>query len=258
MPAIKQPLLSVCLSIALLAIVTILLTACSDDPDTRASAGGDSPTSSPTSGPSGDLVQATRLADVATSDTLLTPGRYAMGFSSDQADVPMVVIDVPAGYRGRGDGFEISSEEGGFRHFDTWTVAEVAEQPCGGTDWVDPGPGVDDLADAFAALPVWESTEPAPTTIGGHEGVSMELNVPAEIPAECHGDLLSWRDHSGSTQGIDLGKTQRLWIVDVDGHRLMMVAGYFPGPEGPTPTQVEEMTQMAASAAFADYDQIAP
>ena len=39
MPAIKQPLLSVYPSIALLAIIAILLTACSDDPDTRASAG---------------------------------------------------------------------------------------------------------------------------------------------------------------------------------------------------------------------------
>ena len=180
-------------------------------------------------------MQATRLADVAAADTLLTPGPYAMGFSSDQADAPMVVIDVPAGYRGRGDGYEISAEEGGFRHFDTWTVAEVAAQPCGGTAWVDPGPSVDDLADALAALPVWESTEPAPRTIGGYEGVFMELNVPSDIPAKCQGELHSWREHLGGTQGIGPGKTQRLWIVDVDGHRLMLVVGYFPGPEGPTP-----------------------
>ena len=169
-------------------------------------------------------------------DTLLTPGPYAMGFSSDQADAPMVVIDVPAGYRGRGDGYEICGRgRRGFRHFDTWTVAEVAAQPCGGTAWVDPGPSVDDLADALAALPVWESTQPAPRTIGGYEGVFMELNVPADIPAKCQGELHSWRDHPGGTQGIGPGKTQRLWIVDVDGHRLMFVAGYFPGPEGPTP-----------------------
>ena len=78
-----------------LATIAILLPACSDDPDTPASAGEDSPPSSP---PSGDLVQATRLADAA-ADTALTPGRYAIGFSSDQADAPMVLIDVPAGYR---------------------------------------------------------------------------------------------------------------------------------------------------------------
>ena len=139
---------------------------------------------------------ATRLADVA-ADTALAPGRYAMGFSSDQADAPMALIDVPAGYRGGGDGYEIAAEEDGigFRHFGTWTVAEVAEQPCGDTAWVDPGPSVDNLADALAALPVWESTQPAPVTVGGHEGVFMELNVPADIPAKCQGEPLSWRDH---------------------------------------------------------------
>lgn len=237
-----------------LATIAILLTACSDDPDTRASA-GDSPTSSP----SGDLVRATRLAD-ATADSALTPGRYAMDLSSDQADAPMVLIDVPAGYWGGGDGYEIVAEEDGvgFRHFGTWNVAEVAAQPCGDTAWVDPGPSVDDLADALAALPVWESTRPAPKTVGGHEGVFMEFNVPADIPARCQGEPLSWRDHGGGTQGIGPGKTQRLWIVDVDGHRLMLIAGYFPGPEGPTRRQVDEMTQMAEGATFVDADQVAP
>ena len=174
-------------------------------------------------------MQATRLADVAASDALLTPGLYAMGFSSDHADVPMVVIDVPAGYRGRGDGYEISAEEGGFRRFDTWTVADVATQPCGDTAWVDPGPGVRDLADALAALPVWESTRPAPRTIGGYEAVFMELNVPRDTPATCLDELRSWREHSGGTQG-----------------------------NGPTPQLVEEMTEMAEGAKFVDADRIAP
>ncbi len=237
-----------------LATIAILLTACSDDTGTGSSAGEDSPPSSP----SGDLVQVTRLAD--TTAGALPPGQYAIGFSSDQPDAPMVLIDVPAGYLGGGDGYEIMAEEDGigFRHFDTWTVAEVAAKPCGDPAWVDPGPSVDDLADALAALPVWESTRPAPMTVGGHEGVFMEFNVPANIPARCQGELLSWRDHLGGTQGIGTGKTQRLWIVDVDGHRLMLIAGYFPGPDGPTPRQVKEMTQMAEGATFVDADQVAP
>lgn len=239
---------------AALAVVAILLTGCNDDSGTRAGTGADSPPSSS----SGDLVQATRLADVAAVDTPLTPGRYAMGFASEQADAPMVVVDVPAGYLGRGDGYEITAEEGGFRHFDTWTVADVATQSCGDTSWVDPGPSVGDLADALAELPVWESTRPTPTTVGGHEGVVMELNVPARIPARCHGELYSWREHTGGTQGIGAGKTQHLWIVDVDGHRLMLVLGYFPGPGGPGRDLVDEMVQMAEGATFVDADQVAP
>lgn len=233
---------------ALLATLAILFISCSADGDE--SGGEDSPP--------GDLVQATRLTEVAEADALLTPGLYAMGFASDLADSPMVVIDVPAGYTGRGDGYEISAMEGSFRHFDTWTVADVARRPCGGTTWADPGPSVDDLAEALAALPVWETTEPAPVTIGGYEGVFMELNVPATIPARCAGTLDSWREHTGGTQGIGEGKVQRLWIVDVDGQRLMLVAGFFPGPDGPSRRQIDEMTQMAEGATFVDADQIAP
>ncbi len=255
MPATTKPVPSAWLRLALLAIIATLLTACSDDTKNRASAAEESPPASP----SGDVVQATRLADMA-ADTPLTPGRYAIGFFSDEADVPLALIDVPAGYVGGGDGYEMSTEEDGigYRHFDTWTVAQVAAQPCGDSAWVDPGPSVDDLADALAALPVWESTQPVPRTIGGHEGVFMELNVPADLPAECRGEPLSWRDHWGGTQGVGAGKTQCLWIVDVDGHRLMFLAGYFPGPEAPTPRQVDELTTMAEGATFVDADQVAP
>ena len=240
---------------ATLAAFVVVLTACSSDADQGGSAGEDSPASSQ----SGGLVQATRLTDAA-GDAALAPGWYAIGFSSDQPDAPMVLIEVPAGYQGRGDGYEIAADDdgGSFRHLDTWTVAEVATQPCGDTAWVDPGPGVDDLADALAALPIWESTRPVPRTIGGHEGVFMELNVPADIPAECPGTLVSWRDHLGGTQGIGPGKRQLLWILEVDGQRLMLLAGYFPGRGGPTAGQVEEMIQMVEGARFVDADQVAP
>jgi hypothetical protein len=237
-----------------LATIAMLLSACSDDSPPAS----DSENSSPSS-PSGDPVQAIRLAGV-TADTPLQPGRYAMDVSSDQSDAPVVLIDVPAGYSGGGEGYEIGAGEDGdgFRHFGTWTVAEVAAQPCGGTRWVDPGPSVDDLAESLRALPVWESTRPAARTIGGYEGVYMELNVPAHIPAKCQGEPLSWRDHLGGTQGIGPGKTQRLWILDVEGHRVMLIAGYFPDRGGPTPRQVDEMTQMAEGATFVDADSVAP
>ena len=240
------------------AAVAFLLTACTEDPDSQPSGGADPPSSSPSSSPTGEPVRATRISDVASSDALLEPGLYAMGVASEEADPPMVVIDVPAGYHGRGDGYEISAEPdgAGFRHFDTRTVSQVATKPCGDPEWVDPGPGVEDLAGALAALPVWESTRPEPRTIGGHAGVFMELNVPARLPAKCYGNFRSWLDYHGSSQGIGPGKTQRLRIVDVDGQRLMLVAGYFPGAEGPTQAQIDEMTEMAEGAMFVDEDQI--
>ena len=240
--------------LAALATTAVLLTSCSDDAPGDPSPGADSPTSAP----AGDLVDATRLTDAADEDEL-APGLYAMGFSSPDDDTPLVLIDVPAGYTGRGDGFEISAEDedgAAFRHLDTWTVDDVATEACGPTDWVDPGPGVDDLADALGALGVWETTQPRPVTIGGHEGVTMELNVPADLPDRCDNGPASFRDHVGGTQGIGPGKTQRLWIVDVDGRRLMLLAGYFPDREGPTPEQVVELTAMAEQATFVDPAQV--
>ena len=232
-----------------LATTTLGLAACTDDAE------GDS--ASP-SAPSTEQVQATRLADVP-EGTAMAPGLYAMDFVTDQADTPMVVIDVPAGYLGGGGGSKFLADgEVAFRHFDAWTVAEVATAPCGDTEWVDPGPGVDDLTDALSALPVWESTTPVPQTLDGHDGVYMELSVPATVPAECGGQPRSWRDVQGGYQGVGEGKTQRLWIADVDGQRLMLVAGYFPGPEGPTPAQVDEITRMAEGARFVDAAQVAP
>jgi hypothetical protein len=241
-----------------LVVATVLLAACSDDPNGRAAPGEDSSPSPSSPSPSSDLEQATLLGDVAPGSPI-TPGRYAFVFVSERADAPLALVDVPAGYEGGADGSEIVSEgDSPFRHFDAWTVAEVATDPCGQTDWVDPGPGVDDLAEALASLPVWESTRPVSRTIDGHEGVYMELNVPTDIPDGCGGDVMGWRDHLGGTAGIGAGKTQPLWIADVDGHRLMLMAGYFPGPDGPTPEQVDEITLMAESATFVDATQLEP
>ena len=61
--------------------------------------------------------------------------------------------------------------------------------------------------------------------------------MPDELPARCGGEVPhSWHDHLGYTQGIS-SEEQLLWIVDVDGRRVLLVAGYFPGPE-PTARQV--------------------
>ena len=42
---------------------------------------------------------------------------------------------------------------------------------------------------------------------------------------------------SDGTQGIGPGQTHRPGMPDVDEHRLMPIAGYFPGPEGPPPSR---------------------
>lgn len=247
---------------ATLATILVLLPACSDDQAAGAAADADSATPSPpapapaSADPGAAPENATPLRDLA-AETRLAPGRYVMDVSSEYTEEPSVLIDVPAGYRSLGDGYEIvanENDDSGFRHFGTWTVGQVATRPCDvSTTWVDPGPAVDDLADALASLPVWETTRPVPTTVGGHEAAFMELNVPADLPARCGGNMPhSFQDHLGGTQGISSGKTQLVWIVDVDGRRVVLLAGYFPGPEGPTARQVQELSTMAEGATFVE------
>ena len=162
-----------------LATIAILLTGCSDDPGTRAGAGGELAAPSP----SGDLVQATRLTDVASADTLLPPGPYAMGFSSDQADAPMVVIDVPAGYHGARRRVR-DQRRGGrlppLRHLDRGRGGRAAVRGHGlGRPRAERG-RPRRRAGGAAGLGEHASRPRGPSE--GTTGVVMELNVPSRHP----------------------------------------------------------------------------
>ena len=188
----------------------------------------------------------------------IVPGRYAAEFPSvaRPEELPLAVLMVPSGYTSGGSA-GLFAEEGGYRHIDLWTVSEVVEDPCSGPVYVDPGPSVQDLADALGAMPMWESTRPGPVTVGGYDGLVMDLNVPDPIPPGCGAQPFHWRDDSGGSQVVGDGKHQRLWILDVSGQRLMIVAGWFPAGgsdslAGVTPAQVDELIAMAAGITFAD------
>ena len=85
----------------------------------------------------------------------------------------------------------------------------------------------------------------------------MEFNVPADLPADCHGEPLGWRDHLGGSQGVGPGKTQRLWIVDVDGTAWCSSPGTSLAPRG-RPASRSTDDQIAEGATFVDADQVAP
>ena len=61
-----------------------------------------------------------------------------------------------------------------------WTLDGVYADPCADTD-APPSAGdtVEDLAAAFAAQEITTTTEPAPVSVGGHDGLYLELSTPA-------------------------------------------------------------------------------
>lgn len=125
------------------------------------------------------------------------------------------------------------------------TVTNVVRHGCRDHSPADPpvGPTVDDLATALADLAPFRVTSP-PTdiTMAGYRGKNLELTVP-DLPVEgpgegdprftdCEGgNLASWVAplNDGPFTGHTFpGYTEELWILDVEGSRLVIVAHSTP------------------------------
>lgn len=99
--------------------------------------------------------------------------------------------------------------------------------PCRNDDLqpeVPVGPTVDDFAQALADSQVLDVSAAADVTLGGHTGQYVELQVPSDIS----GCEFYWPWEPGIyAQGPS--HLWRLWILDVDGVRVVVQAGEFPG-----------------------------
>lgn len=241
-----------------LAVSALALVGCSgeSDPTTQPAISSDASTSQSPSESGAPLPEGVVLMSDLPEGSALVPGRYAGEFPSTtrSGEGPLAVVTVPSGYLADGAS-GVVVDEGGFRHLDLWTVSKVVEDPCSGPIYTDPGPSVQNLADTLAALPVWKSTTPTPVTVGGYQGLVMDFNVPDPTPDGCGDQPYHWVDDQGGSQGIGPGKRQRLWILDVAGERVMILAGWFPAggsdpSAGVTPAQTKELIDMAESTTF--------
>jgi hypothetical protein len=104
------------------------------------------------------------------------------------------------------------------------------------------GPTVDDFVDAVTAHPVLNVSEPTDVVLGGYPGKFLTLIGPSDI-GECD-DWRPW-DPGFYVQGPD--NQWDIWVVDVDGLRVLIVAQHFPG----TPAAIKaDLRQMAESIEF--------
>ena len=126
---------------------------------------------------------------------------------------------------------------------------------------VNPGPTVDDLAGALAEIPLRNATQPVDVTLDRYTGKYLEWSVPADMQVDGEGNFTdcdneglqhyfkSWtgsgwvseRYHQGA------GQIDRLWIVDVDGERLVIDAFEMPYA---TTAEREELTAVVESITF--------
>jgi hypothetical protein len=169
--------------------------------------------------------------------------------------LPRAVVEVPAGYGSPGGwvvdrGADGDPEQYGDVSF--WTVAGVVRDPCEGVATEDPGPSVRDLAGALRAQPGHRTTKPRAVDVDGHPGLYLEVTLPGQEQLNgCHdSEQMLWRTDAGDGYGSGIGgSVSRLWILDVKGTRVVMVAGTTPNE---TPEDVADVLAIAASVHFID------
>jgi hypothetical protein len=148
--------------------------------------------------------------------------------------LPKIEITVPEGWFNH-DGWAMGKGQNHrVIHVLFYDVAEVYETPCkwASEPLVDPGPDVDSLASALARQPLRNATAPTDIELAGFRGKYLELSVPTEIDFDdCdEGDFRSWtaRGWAGVRYHQAPGQVDRIWILDVDGERLVVDAAYLP------------------------------
>lgn len=184
-------------------------------------------------------------------------GRYAAAFMGNDVEPgPWAELDVPTGFR---KGAASAIRASGGRRVGLWMIDTVNTDPCFSVDFADPGPSVRDLADALAAQPILGGTDPVPVRLGGFSGLYLQQTMPADLDwHDCvtalgdsrHNAIAPplpmyyfdlWREPGVTTGYLNLqpGQIHRVWILDVDGHRLVVDAAF-----GSTATAAEQRELM--------------
>ena len=88
------------------------------------------------------------------------------------------------------------------------------------------GPTVDDLASALAEQTAYETSTPVDVSLGGYAGIYIELRLPTDVASCDAGEFYPW---VGSIYAQGPDNIWDLWILDVNGDRIVVVATFFPG-----------------------------
>jgi len=107
-----------------------------------------------------------------------------------------------------------------------------------------PGPSTNDLATALTNLPGLQATTPADVTVAGYQGKQLTLTAPASF-ADCtqaeEGNFRLWELPLGAIYSMSEGQRDRVWILDVDGQRLVIQALEKVGQTADQRAQVDEI-----------------
>lgn len=158
----------------------------------------------------------------------LAAGRYRV-----DPTLPMVVtVEVPEGW-GAGGPWVVFGPKG----FDApdgmairfYTVRRLFANPLSPDDGFlpDVGPGVEDLVNAMLEHPDWPTTGTEDITIDGYSGQVVHLALPPGTSDAT--PFYFFGDEFGGQYGWVAGQLFDIYVIDVDGDRLVIDAHHYPG-----------------------------
>jgi hypothetical protein len=86
----------------------------------------------------------------------------------------------------------------------------------------EPGPTVDDLVSALTSLEGFETSGPTDVELNGYEGKRLALTVPADVDVRSPDCYQGRYSLSSSRWYQAAGQSDAMWILDVDGQRLVL------------------------------------
>lgn len=200
-----------------------------------------------------DLDYVLLLDDDSRPDQIMErPGSYVMT-PRGETPTPQAVVDVPAGYENFGF-FALNATTGPFQAVQYWTAHGVPRDPC---RYSAPaprvvGPSVDAFVDAIVRQES-DATDPQPVTLDGHDGMYLELTAPSDVDElDCSsGYYVTFEGRRGDSQHtVEGGHTDRIWVIDVDGQRVVLIAISDPAlPQA----EVDELVEIVESVRFLSY-----
>lgn len=135
-----------------------------------------------------------------------------------------IVVTVPAGWTSF-SGFALDKNYGltdaeAGPSFVNWSISDTYRHPCTDHDLVEPtpGPGLDDLVAALAAMPGVRAGAPVDVVVDGYRGKSIDLTVTTDLDT-CPGGFWMWGDPGGYRYAQVNGEVDRIYVLDVDGQR---------------------------------------
>ena len=243
-----------------LAVVAGLVGGCNAETG-REPAAGDPSTSLTQTSPSPSLPML--------DDGPVTPGRYvvvppAVGWAECSEWAPdcppeptharslQVEITIPPGWEAAGStvivprGLDEGSSEGpdGAGLVMGWTTpsAGLNSDPCLPVPHMTPdimvGPTVDEFVDAVLAHPSLKVSDAVDVKPGGYRGQFLQLTAPSDIS-----DCEAWRPFEGGIYAQGRDNLWSIWVIDVDGLRMVVLAEEFAGTPAKDKAELRSMVE---------------